>query len=138
MSPTLAGLVLAIPLSRASGSPRAGRVLRFFGMLVIPEEVAPPPLMQRRAQLVPGYEAVVAEAGIEALLRDSSARVAHFHTLLPRPATRGDPNVERLTARSKIEEATNVREALGWLTPKERIALLSDAAMFARLQEREY
>jgi membrane glycosyltransferase len=138
MSPTLAGLVLAIPLSRASGSPLVGRVLRFFGMLVIPEEVAPPPLMRRRSELIPGYEAVVAETSIESLLRDSSARVAHFHTLLPRPVSRGNPNVDRLTARSKIEEASNVREALGWLTQKERIALLSDAAMFARLQEREY
>jgi membrane glycosyltransferase len=137
MSPTLAGLVLAIPLSRASGSPRVGRVMRFLGMLVIPEEVAPPALMRRRAELMPGYEALVAETSIESLLRDSSARTAHFHTLLPRPVVRGQPNVDRLTARSKIEEATNVREALGWLTPRERIALLSDAAMFARLQERD-
>jgi len=137
MSPTLAGLVLAIPLSRASGSSLAGRVMRFFGMLVIPEEVAPPLLMQRRAELVPGYEAVVAATSIESLLRDPLARTAHFHTLLPRPVTRGEPNVDRLTARSKIEEAKTVREALGWLTPRERLALLSDAAMFAQLQERE-
>jgi membrane glycosyltransferase len=137
MSPTLVGLVLAIPLSRASGSRRVGRVMRFLGMLVIPEEVAPPALMRRRAELVPGYEALVAETSIESLLRDSAARIAHFHTLLPRPLTRGQPNVDRLTARSKIEEAKNVPEALGWLTPRERIALLSDPAMFARLQERD-
>jgi membrane glycosyltransferase len=138
MSPTLLGLVLAIPLSRASGSRRVGRLLRWFGLLVIPEEIAPPVLMQRRDALAPDYEALVARTSIETLTRDAQARHAHFRTLLPHPlGPRGQPDVERLTARSKIEEARSVREALSWLTPRERVALLSDAAMFGQLQERE-
>ena len=138
MSPTLAGLVLAIPLSRASGSPLVGRLFRKLGLLVIPEEVTLPPLMQRRAELESGYSELVEHTTIESLLKDSSARIAHFHTLLQRPpGPRGQPDVDRLTARAKVEEATSVREALAWLTPRERLALLSDAAMFDQLQERD-
>jgi membrane glycosyltransferase len=138
MSPTLAGLLLAIPLSRASGSAKVGHVLRRLGLLVIPEEVAPPPIMQRRAELEPAYEGVVQRTTIERLARDPVARAAHFHTLLPRDdIVRGRPDVDRLTARAKIEEASSLREALDWLTPAERVALLADATIFAQLEERE-
>jgi membrane glycosyltransferase len=138
MSPTLLGLVLAIPLSRASGSALVGRIFRVCGLLIVPEEIAIPAPLRRRAELEDGYEEVVARTSIEALVKDSEARVAHFHTLLQRaPGIRGNPDVERLTARAKIEEARTVREAIEWLTPRERLALLSDAAMFGALQERE-
>jgi membrane glycosyltransferase len=137
MSPTLLGLVLAIPLSRASGSTRAGRIFRRLGLLVIPEEITTPVLMQRRDAIAPEYEALVARTSIESLARDPPARLAHFRTLLPHAhARRGQPDVDRLTARAKIEEARTQREALSWLTPRERLALLADAAMFGQLQER--
>lgn len=75
---------------------------------------------------------------IERLVRDPVARAAHFHTLLPRDdIARGQPDVDRLTARAKIEEASSVREALDWLTPAERVALLGDPTIFAQLQDRE-
>jgi membrane glycosyltransferase len=83
MSPTLLGLVLAIPLSRASGSRFVGRVFRWFGLLVIPEEVAVPALMQRRDEIEPGYDELLARTSIESVARDSKARLAHFRTLLP-------------------------------------------------------
>jgi membrane glycosyltransferase len=138
MSPTLAGLLLAIPLSRASGSAKAGQILRRLGLLVIPEEVARPPIMARRAELQQEYEGLVHGMTIERLVRDPVARAAHFHTLLPRDdIVRGRPDVDRLTARAKIEEASSVREALDWLTPAERVALLGDPTIFAQLQDRE-
>ena len=138
MSPTLLGLVLAIPLSRASGSTRVGKVFRWFGLLVIPEEVAVPALMLRRDEIEPGYDELLERTSIETLARDSEARLAHFRTLLPPThLQRGQPDVDRLTARAKIEESRSIREALSWLTPRERLALLADAAMFGQLQDRE-
>lgn len=45
LSPVLTGLVLAIPLAMLTSSSAAGRSLEKLGLLLIPEETAPPPIL---------------------------------------------------------------------------------------------
>ncbi len=51
MSPTILGLVLAIPLSWASGQLALGLALKRRGLLVTPEEETPPPIALRAGEL---------------------------------------------------------------------------------------
>lgn len=48
MLPVIAGLLLAIPLSALSGSRRAAAFLAARGLLLTPEELSPPAIIQRR------------------------------------------------------------------------------------------
>jgi membrane glycosyltransferase len=136
MAPTLIGMALALPLSAASASVLLARLAQVFGLLTIPEEVAPPRVMLRRdefeANLVREIEAVT----IERLLTDDGARQRHFANVLPRPqAARGQPDLALLSARAKVTDARSVGEALAWLSPAERIAVLGEHELFAKLVE---
>jgi len=131
MSPALAGLVLALPLSAASGSASLARLLRFFGLLTVPEEIEVPRVIALRDEIEARLAPIVAGATIVRLIEDDLARQHHFGGVLPRPAaTRGHPDVMLMTACAKLGDAHTVAEALSWLTPPERLAVLGDRALF--------
>jgi membrane glycosyltransferase len=134
MSPALAGLVLALPLSAASGSVSLARAFEFLGLLTVPEELEVPRVIALRDEVEARLETVVAGATIARLVEDENARQRHFGGVLPRPApTRGHPDVMLMTARAKLGDAHTVGEALGWLTPPERLAVLGDRELFQTL-----
>jgi membrane glycosyltransferase len=138
MTPALAGLMLALPLSAASGSVALGKALRVIGLLVVPEEIAVPRVIALRNEiehrLAPWLEGVT----IERLLHDDLARQRHFAAVQPRPpASRGKPDVMFMTARAKLGDARSVAEALAWLTPQERMAVLGDRDLFHALARLE-
>src|SRR5262245_2039770 len=131
MAPALLGLVLALPLSAASGSVIFAKIARFFGFFTIPEEVEIPAVVRRREEIAAELATALQAATIEHLLGDEVARQRHFAVVLPRPpAQRGKPDVAYLTARAKLADARNVHEALGWLAAPERLAVLSDHDLF--------
>jgi len=138
MTPALLGLMLALPLSAASGSPGFGKALRMLGFLVVPEEIAVPRVIALRNEieqrLAPWLEGVT----IERLLHDDLARQRHFAAVQPRPpASRGKPDVMFMTARAKLGDAHSVAEALAWLAPQERMAVLGDRDLFHALARLE-
>jgi membrane glycosyltransferase len=134
MSPALVGLVLALPLSAASGSVVLARVLRALGMLVTPEEVAVPHVVALRDASEAKLEDMLEGVTIERLVVDELARQKHFAAVQPRPpASRGKPDVMFMTARAKLGDATTVEEALSWLSPAERMAVLGDRDLFHAL-----
>jgi membrane glycosyltransferase len=134
MLPALAGLVLALPLSAASGSVSLARLLEFLGLLVVPEEIEVPRVIALRDEIEARLEPVVESATIARLVDDELARQRHFGGVLPRPAaTRGHPDVMLMTARAKLGDAHTVAEALSWLTPPERLAVLGDQDLFDEL-----
>lgn len=134
MSPALAGLVLALPLSAASGSVSLARFLKWLGLLAVPEEIEIPPVIARRDEIEAQLEPVVAGVTIGRLIEDDLARQRHFLGVSARPAaTRGHPDVMLMTARAKLDDAHTVAEALGWLSPPERLALLGDRELFQLL-----
>jgi len=133
VSPALLGLVLSIPLSRASGSEFIGRALSRLALLRTPEEVMPPTLVARRAELIRQAQPLPAD-GLKFLARNHSARLSHIDGNLPRPMdTRGHPDPHAFTAQQKLNDARSLEEALGWLAPVERIEVAADARLLNQL-----
>lgn len=133
LSPVLAGMLLAIPLSRLSGSTGLGRALARTGLLCTPEEEQPPAIVQRRDALL-ATAAPLPEDGLRALAEDASLLATQIHLNAPPPATpRGQPDAAALTAGRKLEEATSMAEALQWLTAPERIRVAASPELLARL-----
>ncbi len=136
MSPTILGLVLAIPLSWASGQLAIGLWLKRRRLLMTPEE-GEPPAIATHANLL---EAEFArnrfddDDGIAALHADPVVRAEH-EAMLPvvTPRRRGDIEADRAVAQAKLVDAQSVDDAVAWLKPKERMVVLHDRALIGLL-----
>jgi membrane glycosyltransferase len=136
MSPTIVGLILAIPLSWLSGRLSAGLALKRLGLLMIPEETRTPAVVERaNALLVENRRLGFDDAdGLLALYQDARLRQSHEAMLPPAPARRrGDIDPERVIAQAKIMDAATVHDAVHWLKPKERMVVLHDRALLDQL-----
>jgi membrane glycosyltransferase len=133
MTPVIIGLILAIPLVQWSASPRVGRALRRWKILLTPEETAPPDVLTRANGLVAQFP-VGQAAGLNCLFTDPALLAAH-RTLLPKftPRKRGDVDVALVVALAKLEDCTTLTQARETLTRQETMALLSDARGVDRL-----
>jgi membrane glycosyltransferase len=133
MLPVVLGLALAIPLAMVTGQRSVGLALRRLGLLRIPEEAAPPPVLVRAMALQ--RELATAES-IDALrlLHDPTLMAAH-RAMLPAPRRpRIDPlDVTLLVGRAKLAEAETASEGWAALTPAEQAACLADAEALDRL-----
>ncbi|MBZ6075083.1 glucans biosynthesis glucosyltransferase MdoH [Microvirga puerhi] len=136
MSPTILGLLLAIPLSWLSGQLGAGLALKRLGLLRTPEEFRPPAiairaneLQQRNATF--GYDD---QDGLLSLYCDPELRERHVEMLSPTSRRkRGEIETDRALAEAKLGDAETIEDVLAWLKPKERIAILKDPALLTRL-----
>jgi membrane glycosyltransferase len=132
MSPTLIGLLLAIPLSWLSGRLAVGLFLKRFKLLMTPEEAVPPAIVTRANGLQEdlardGYDD---QDGLVALCRDPILREQHEAMLPPAtPRKRGEIDADRALAQAKLVEADTLEDATRWLKPKERIVVLHDRAL---------
>ncbi len=137
MSPTIGGLILAIFISWATGKLAFGRALRRAGLLITPEEKNKPPVV-RRANLRAKSLAPVADAaqGLKSLYADPEFRSLHVAMLPSGPARRrGDFSPEWALAEAKLLEASTIDEAIEWLKPVERMTVMLDAVLIAKLLE---
>ena len=133
VSPALLGLLLAVPLSRASGSSVIGCALSRIGFLRTPEEIDVPALAKRRAELVEQARALP-EDGLRYLARNRDARLAHIAGNLPRPPDPlGHPDPDAFTARQKLADAHSLEEALEWLTRIERVEVAGSEQLLNQL-----
>jgi membrane glycosyltransferase len=133
LSPALLGLLLAVPLSRASGSEALGRALLRIGLLRTPEEVEQPAMVLRRKELI-AQAGALPEDGLRYLARNREARLAHIGGNQARPTDpRGKPGPHAFTAEQKLIDARSLDEALEWLTPIERIEVAADARLLNQL-----
>ena len=136
MSPTIAGLLLAILLSWASGQRSIGLFLKRIGLLRTPEETIPPPIAVRANVLAhelgeAGYDGT---DGIAAVHASRELRLLHETYLPPaEPRRRGHIEHDAVLARAKIDDARTVEEASHWLNRKERTAALSDRDLIRRI-----
>ncbi len=136
MSPTIAGLILSIPLSWASGQLWIGVGLRRLGLLTTPEETDTPPIVARANALadelaLTGHDK---DDGLRAIAADAAIRQSH-EMFLPDAGRhrRGEIDVDEAVATAKLNDARSVEEACAWLKPKERLAVLNDRALIALL-----
>jgi membrane glycosyltransferase len=136
MSPTIVGLVLAIPLSWASGQLGIGLWLKRRGLLLTPEEGDPPSVALRANELQTEFaQAGFDDAdGLKAIHADPELRHAH-ELMLPdsHPRRRGEIDPERAVAQAKLVDAETVDDAVIWLKPKERMVVLHDRALIGLL-----
>lgn len=136
MSPTIVGLVLAIPLSWASGQLAIGLWLKRHKLLVTPEEGDPPAVALRANALQAEFDAAGFDDadGLRALHADPSLREAH-EAMLPEaaPRRRGEIEPDRAVAQAKLVDAETIDDAAIWLKPKERMVVLHDRALVALL-----
>ena len=134
MSPTIAGLLLAIPLSWLSGHLGSGLFLKRLGLMMIPEETEPPAIAVAARENGRRLAALGVDEGegLEAIVRDADLYRAHENMLPvfpPRP--RGQIEPDRVMAAAKLSEAETLSEALGWLSPKEKSIVFQDRALLA-------
>ena len=133
LSPALLGLLLAVPLSRASGSESLGSVLSKLALLRTPEESHTPALVARRQDLVRRAEALP-EDGLRHLARHRESRLSHVNGNLARtPDPRGHPDPYAFTAEQKLKDARSLDEALAWLTAAERVEVAGSARLLNQL-----
>lgn len=133
VSPALLGLLLAVPLSRASGSEPLGQALSRLALLRTPEEFQTPPLVARRRELIANAHALP-EDGLRYLARNREARLTHIDGNLARPRDpRGSPDPHVFTAEQKLIDARSLEEVLQWLTPIEQVEVAGDARLLNQL-----
>jgi membrane glycosyltransferase len=136
LAPTLIGLIFAVNISYASGSLSLGLLLRRWRLLLIPEETAPPAIIgaARATQAAAGRALPEVEDGLTLVVLDRHVRALHESLLLPPPLReRGKPDLEPVMAEAKIREAVSLDEAMRWLSPKERMAVLARPSLYAQL-----
>jgi membrane glycosyltransferase len=136
MSPTIAGLILAIGLSWASGQRSIGLALKRVGLLVTPEESLAPPIAARANAL--GAEMAAKSHdhadGLRVLHDDPDVRALHEAFLpAPTPRVRGDITPERAMAEAKLNDCGTIEDAVKWIHRKERTVLMQDRALIALL-----
>jgi membrane glycosyltransferase len=132
MSPTIAGLILAIPLSWASGTLAAGLWFKRRHLLQTPEEAEPPPIMQRANALAAELAAHTPdhEDSLKAIHADPHFRELHERFLPPQATrVRGRIDPDRAIAEAKLNDATCLADAMEWIKPRERMILLHDRAL---------
>jgi len=136
MSPTIAGLILSIPLSWASGQLWIGLGLRRLGLLRTPEETWSPEVVKRANGLADELARVGHddEDGLVALHSDPVFRAIHEAFLPEKPRHRlGDVDVDEAVAAIKLNDAETLEDACAWLKPRERLAVLGDRTLIAML-----
>jgi membrane glycosyltransferase len=134
MSPTIIGLILSIQLSWASG--QLGIWLRRRGLLLTPEEAAPPLVsVAANAGIARFAEKGLDEGNAILLLhKDASLRQMHAEMLPSSPLRKkGEFIAERALAEAKLSEAATIGEAVAWLKPKEAHYVLADRALLAMM-----
>jgi membrane glycosyltransferase len=142
MSPTIAGLILAIPISWLTGQRWLGLAFRRAGVLATPEETITP-LVAKRARALSKVLARGGEDeanGLMAIHGDAELRELHEAWLPPRrPRQRGQITADRAVAEAKLADAESIEDAVQWLNRGERLVTLGDRAlisMAARLPRR--
>ncbi len=134
MSPTILGLVLAIPISWLSGSLAIGLALKRMGLLLTPSETRVPPIVERAnaLQIENARLGFDDASALRALHGDAHLRDLHETMLDHKPhRARGEFEPERVMAEAKIIDAATVDEAVAWLKPREAMVVLHDRALLA-------
>ena len=134
MSPTILGLLLAIPLSWLSGSLAFGLALKRAGLLLTPDETSPSPIVieANRLQAENLRRDFDDANALVALHRDPELRERHVAMLPHRPhRSRGEFDIDRVMAEAKIVDAATLAEAVAWLKPREAMVILNDRALLS-------
>ncbi|QDH17108.1 glucans biosynthesis glucosyltransferase MdoH [Swingsia samuiensis] len=141
MTPVLIGLALAIPLAALTASRDVGLALRKAGLLLIPEETSPPPILQlaatndrlrRKAQHAAPHKPSEA---FKILLESDELVEAHTAALPPARKAGEEINSHQLVGLLKLKEASSLQQAISSLTRQEKSAVLETAEGISLLKQ---
>ena len=136
MSPAVIGLVFAAPLSALTARSDIGLALRRAGLLTIPEENRPPDILRRAddaardlaKNIGPDRDACFRLAADPALLAFHRASLVHDV-----PRGRGGIDETLVLGLARLESAQTLEDAVRFLSPREKLAVLADPAGLDRL-----
>jgi membrane glycosyltransferase len=135
LSPVLAGLILAPWLARLSGDPAVGDRFATAGLLAIPEESAPDPILIEAKAENRRFEPLC-RLTMRDLVALERARAAHAASLTEADAE-GVDHLDAITARAKIAAAPTAEDAVTWLTELERRAVLALPELLTMLSDQK-
>ena len=134
-SPVIAGFILAVPLSAWSSRTGLGELTRRLGLFLTPEELNPPPVLQRVHEELEQTGALpwaLPSDGLGQVL--DNPEVCRVHLSLLAPSAPSDPlrrnHLEGLSLKVCLE-------GLSALTPQEKRELLLDAESIRALRKDE-
>lgn len=134
MLPVLLGLVLAVPIAAITSLDSAGGMAKQLGLLTTPEERSPPAILVHANALARDNPHKHSRDPIAQLAQDAVLREAHLDMLPARTArARGEVDVDLVVALAKIDQAESQREAAGFLTRSETIAVLNSRNALFRI-----
>jgi membrane glycosyltransferase len=132
MTPVILGMVLAIPLAAWTGARSSGQSFRRAGLLLTPEETAPPPVLAR-ANAIMREIALNTELDAARRLAADPRLLAAHRAMLPPPRQRKS-DTDLALGLAKLEESDGgLDAALAELSTKELSAVLSDRRGVDRL-----
>jgi membrane glycosyltransferase len=122
LTPAVAGMLLAAPLSKLVSSAFVGRQVQRLSLLRTPEESRVPAISRAAEDAVPLYRDALARApGLASVVGDPALLERHLAlTDLPPRGARRTIDVVEAVAEKKIEVARSLEEAIAMLTPEER------------------
>lgn len=124
MTPVLLGLLLAIPLVYGTASRKIGLYLKRCGLLLIPEETMPPPILKKEWSARERVQDSTIGEAFETLCKNPVLFAAH-KAMLPPARQKGDPiNADQLVGLLKMKEAGSLSQVLSHLSIKEKTAIL--------------
>lgn len=130
MTPVILGLLLSIPIAILSSSPGPNRR---SGLFKTPEQTAPPPVLTRANELASAPHSPLT-CPLHELRRDAALLEAHLNNPSgQRPRKRGEVDPQLAIARAKIEDAETFEEAAGFLSAREKFAVLKSPSVLAVL-----
>jgi membrane glycosyltransferase len=137
--PVTAGLALSIPLSLLSASSLAGSLARRAGLLRVPSETVPAPIIrdarQAAVDAMPDIAPITGEREVlTSLASDRALRDWHFAQLEAPTDPRGHSEA-LLGALAKADRSTDLQMLAQWLEPAQLRALLGYRPFARRLEQ---
>jgi membrane glycosyltransferase len=123
LTPAVAGMVPAGPLSKLVASASAGRAVQRASLLRTPEETRPPAISRAAEATVPLYREAIGRApGLAEVIGDGELMLRHLALtdLASARTRRRRLDVVEAVAEKKIRLARTVEEAIAALAPEER------------------
>lgn len=126
LTPVLLSWILAIPLTLALGSPRIGALARRAGVLLVPEEHTPPPIVTRAHELGEALRAELPQQAWYAALTQEPAMALHRAFLAHGAPLTPEERHAAAAAAEKYHAGTASPGHQTTLTNAEKMALLRD------------
>jgi membrane glycosyltransferase len=135
LGPAVAGMLLAIPVSFATGSGMVGGWFAKLGLLRTPLDADPPPVRRRMEEALSFYRSVTERApDLAAVVTDGERLRRHLAMLDQIPARFDDPvDVLAATADLKVRAAHTIDEAVARMTAQERAFVQSAPDLLLQL-----